>query len=62
MSRRRCLRCEEGEMALLGGATISVLGERDPPRLGVSEARNETGDFLFRIYLCPDCGYVELSK
>jgi len=49
-------------MALLGEATISVLGERDPPRLGVSEARNETGDFLFRIYLCPDCGYVELSK
>jgi len=61
MSERKCLRCEE-RMALLGKATISVMSERDPPRLGALGTRNETSDFLFQIYVCPSCGRVELSK
>jgi len=58
MSERKCLRCKEKRMALLGNATISVTSERSSAELGSSETR----DFLFQIYVCPNCGYVELSK
>jgi len=58
MEKRRCLRCEEGKMALLGNATITVTGESSPPKLGGSEPK----EFLFQIYVCPNCGYVEFSK
>jgi len=62
MRKRRCLRCEEGEMALFGNATIPVTSERDPSEYDSSKMRSETVEFLFRIYVCPNCGYVEFSK
>jgi len=62
MRKRRCLRCEEVEMALLGNATIPVTSGRDPSGLDTSKMRSETVEFLFRIHICPKCGYVEFSK